>query len=187
VDSTEIERRAFFRISDRLLLEFKEVSRHESLVLEKSLKEPDILCGVGISGTLASPERSALQNRELYTYLENIDRKLDMLIELLSGKDSQLQSAYVDVTLSGSGLRYCSSTELRSGAYLELRILLPPFPGRRIRALGKVIRVNHTLTEDGEGWDTAVSFEAVSERDRDALIGYIVARERECLRTKQMP
>ena len=43
----------------------------------------------------------------MYAYLESIDRKLDALIELLSKKDNSFQSAYVDVTISGSGLKYC--------------------------------------------------------------------------------
>ena len=186
MDPTGSERRQFFRISDRLLLEFKEVSRQESLVLEKTLKEPDLFPDLPASGADALPERSAFRKNEMYAYFESIDRKLDALIELLSPKDNSFQSAYVDVTISGSGLKYCSATKLDEGAYLELRIGLPSFPGRPIRALGRVVRVTPTRTEDGEGWETAVGFTAISEKDRDALVGHIFSRERERLRMKQL-
>ena len=186
MDPTESERRQFFRISDRLLLEFKEVSRQESLVLEKTLKGPDLFPGLPASGTDALPERSAFRKNELYAYFESIDRKLDAVIELLSTKDNSFQSAYVDVTISGSGLKYCSTMKLNEGAYLELRIGLPSFPGRPIRALGRVVRVIPARTGDREGWETAVSFAAISEKDRDALVGHIFSREREYLRMKQL-
>jgi hypothetical protein len=187
VDSIESERRQFFRISDCLLLEFKEVSRQESLVLEKTLKGPDLSPGLPASGTDALPERSAFRKNELYAYFESIDRRLDAVIELLSNKDNSFQGGYVDVTISGSGLKYCSAMKLDEGAYLELRIGLPSFPGRPIRALGRVMRVTPAKTEDREGWETAVGFAAISEKDLDALVGHIFARERECLRMKQLP
>lgn len=186
MDPTGSERREFFRISDRLLLEFKEIGLQESLVLEKTLKEPDLSPDLPAPGADALPERSAFRKNELYAYLENIDRKLDAIIELLSPKDNSFQSAYVDVTISGSGLKYCSPMKLDEGACLELRIGLPSFPGRPIRALGRVVRVTPTRTEDKEGWETAVSFAAISEKDRDALVGHIFSRERERLRMKQL-
>jgi len=77
--------------------------------------------------------------------------------------------------------------KLDEGAYLELRIGLPSFPGRPIRALGRVMRVTPAKTQDGEGWETAVGFAAISEKDQDALVGHIFSRERECLRMKQLP
>ncbi len=185
--SAEIERREFFRISDHLLLEFKEVSRQESLVLEKTLRGSDSFPDLPGPGAAALPEVAAFRNNVLYAYLEHIDRKLDAVIEMLSDRDGCFQSAYVDVTISGAGLMYCSAAKLEEGAYLELRIGLPPFSGRRLRALGRVVRVNPVRAENGEGWETAVSFAAISEKDRDALVGYIFSRERECLRTKQVP
>ena len=185
--STEIERREFFRISDRLLLEFREVSHRG---IPGAGKNPErsgpFPRSCGVRGRCAAGALRFRKNK-LYAYLESIDRKLDAVIELLSNKDSRFQSAYIDVTISGSGLKYCSAVKLDEGACLELRIGLPPFPGRRIRALGRVVRVNPARTEDGEGWETAVGFAAISEKDRDALIGYIFSKERECLRMKQIP
>lgn len=185
--SIETERREFFRISDRLLLEFREVSHQESLALEKTLKGPDLFPGLAAFRADALPESAALRKNELYACLYSIDKKLDAIIELLSNRDNRFQSAYVDVTISGAGLKYCSSTKLDEDVCLELRIGLPSFPGCRITALGRVMRVSPAGTEDGAGWETAVSFVAMSEKDRDALVGYILSRERECLRMKQIP
>jgi hypothetical protein len=185
--STEIERREFFRIDDRLFLELKEVSRQESLVLEKTLKGSDFSPDLPAPGTDALQEAAAFRNNVLYAYLERIDRKLDTVIEMLSNRDGCFQGAYVDVTISGSGMMYRSAAKLEEGAYLELRIGLPSFPGRPIKALGRVVRVRPAKTENGEGWETAVSFDAISEKDRDTLVRYIFSREREHLRMKQTP
>ena len=154
-------------------------------MLEKTLKASDSFPDLPGPGAGALPETAALRDNVLYAYLEHIDRKLDAVIEMLSNRDGCSQCAYVDVTISGSGLMYWSAVKLEKGACLELRIGLPPFPGRRVRALGKVVRVNPATAENGEGWETAVSFAAISEKDRDALVRYIFSREREGLRMKQ--
>jgi len=184
MDAGEIERREYFRITDRLFLEFREVDYQESIVLEESLKQPEVFSGLP-ERPVALSAGPAFREVELYDYLEAIERKLDRVIDLLSKREGRFQGVYKEVNISGSGLKFCSSTELHEGALLEIAIGLPLNPDRRIRALGKVVRSSPSKKEGEEGWETAVGFVAISEKDRDALVGYVFSKEREHLRLKQ--
>ncbi|MGD0229649.1 MAG: PilZ domain-containing protein [Syntrophorhabdales bacterium] len=182
--SGESERREYFRIRDRLLVEFREVGYEESVVLKEGMRQAD-LPSEPPAAMLGGGPVSVKDG--LYLYLESIDRKLDTIIELLSKTDDLFQGAYLDVTISGSGMRYSSGTRREEGTYLEVRITLPFNSRRRVTALGHVVRSTPSKTENGEGWETAIRFAAMREKDRDTLIGYIFSRERACARTKQMP
>ena len=185
MDPVETERREFFRITDRLLIEYREIGYQESLMLEKSLKLSDLFPDPH-DGNRNPPKNSAFMKNEFYLFLETLDRKLNTVIELLSKRDELFRSVYLDVNVSGAGLKFSSDTKLAAGTYLELRIVLPFFPNPCVTALGKVVRSRLNRTEDNEGWETGVSFVAISEKDRDLLISYVFSREREQLRAKQM-
>jgi hypothetical protein len=182
--SARTERREYFRVSDRLFMEFREVSYEESQVLTRNMRQPAPL----LDPPVGAPEPAASGAGDgLFQYLQTIERKLDMLIELVTKREGRFASAYVDVNISGAGMRYRSETRVNEGACLEFRIGLPISPGRRVAAVGRVVRSRLVKTGDKEAWETGVKFVAMGEEDRDALISYVFSRERECLRTKQMP
>jgi hypothetical protein len=185
MNPVETERREFFRITDRLLIEYREIGYQESLVLEKSLKLSDLFPDPH-DVNRNPPKNPMLMKNEFYLFLETIDKKLNTVIELLTKRDDLFRSVYLDVNVSGSGLKFTADTKLTGGTYLELRIVLPFFPNPCVTALGKVVRSRLSRAEDKEGWETAVSFVAISEKDRDLLISYVFSREREQLRAKQM-
>lgn len=180
------EKREFFRIRDRLLVEFKQVSFEESLLLEKNLKH---------TFSFHSPSDQRLSElptsppfiRDLFAYMEVLDRKLNMIMDVLSRKDDTFQSRYTEVDISGAGIRFSSDRRFDEGSYMELRIILPCFPDVRIGALGRVVRSYPSSPKGGEGWETAVGFAAMSEKDRDILINYVFAKEREHLRVRKTP
>ncbi len=185
--SEGIERREFFRISDRLLVEYREVTESEALALEKSLRQADLPASrpeIPVAGAGGAASRES----ELYACLGNIEKKLDSMIDLLSQKERGFQSACVDVTMSGSGMMFPTPARLGKGAYLEMSVCLPVYPDYRVRALGRVVR-SEPCTKEGEegeeGWETAVGFVAISEKDRDALVCYIFSKEREDLRMRR--
>ncbi len=181
-----IERRQFFRINDRLPVQFREVAYPETVALQKSLMQSDVMFGrheapVGGDGAIL-PGKS-----EMHASLRAIEKKLDAVIDLLSQRQSTFESAYEDVTISGSGLMFRSAARLEQGAYLEMGVGLPVRPGYRVKALGKVVRSDPCNNQGEEGWETAVGFAAISEKDQDAIVGYVFSKEREGLRMRQMP
>jgi hypothetical protein len=178
------EKREFFRIRDHLLVEFRQVSFEESLLIEKSLKHTFSL------HSPSDPRLSELPTsppfiRDLFAYMEVLDRKLNMIIDVLSRKDDTFLSRYVEVDISGAGIRFGLDRKLEEGSYVELRIILPCFPDVRIGALGRVTRSLPSSPTSGEGWETALGFVAMSENDRDILINYVFSKEREHLRLRK--
>jgi hypothetical protein len=161
--SPQTERREFFRISDRLLVEFREVSYEESQLLESGMRQDD---GLDVEPTAALPVRAPCAEDRLYQYLQAIDKKLDTVIEMLSRRDDCFQGAYLDVDISGAGMKCRPRTPFREGAYLEIRITLPSDPCRRVTALGRVVRTMPGETAHGEVLDTAIRFVAMRERTR---------------------
>lgn len=179
-----IERREFFRVKDRLFVEFRVVDEEESRVLEKTLRELNPASELLTGQAEFAPPDDAFGKGEIFAYLEMLDRKLNMVIDLLSRKEHVYHGSYMDVTLSGSGIKYASETKLDEGVSMEVRLVLPVFPGARIVALGKVVRSRRLSAEGKDAWETAVSFAAISERDRDILVRYVFSKERKTLRTR---
>lgn len=180
------ERREFFRISDRLLVEFRQVSYEESILIERNLRQTFSLqesAGRHLSETPSIP----LYIRDFYSYLEILDRKLNTILDVLSKKDKIIRSDYLDVDISGAGVRFLSDTKLDEGGYIELRIVLPCTPDAGISALGRIVRVRPSTAKDTKSFETAVSFAAISEKDRDLLIGYMFSEERKRLRAEKKP
>ncbi len=181
----EGERREYFRITDRLLVEVREIGYEESLELGKGLQQTDFLPDDENDSSSRSFRTPSFERNDLYEFLEVLDRKLNIILELLLKKDERYYNEYTDVNISGAGLRYMSEKQVAEGTYVDLRIVLPFFPNPRIAAVGMVVRSSHTGHQEGKDiWETAIKFIAISERHRDVLINYIFAKEREQLRAK---
>jgi len=180
------ERREFFRVKDRLFLEVREVDSEESLTLRESLQRSGLLAESLDQVTSRRPGGASVRD-DVYAYLELVDRKLDMVLDQLAGRDGLFQGGYVDVVVSGSGLRYVSDKRFEKDTFLELRIGLPIFRGQRVVALGRVMTCTKRQTEDRDEWETAISFVAINEKDRDVLVSYVFSKERESLRARHEP
>jgi c-di-GMP-binding flagellar brake protein YcgR len=178
MQTTEDERREYFRIRDRLLIEYRPVTAEESLILEKNLR---------LDFGVQSPHPFRLSElpanppfiRDLYAYLESLERKLDRVIEMLSKAGATPRTEYLDVDISGAGIKFYSNARLEEGTYLELCIVLPSLPDLRILTLGKIIRMEQASKDRKEAWEIGVSFLAMREKERDLLINYIFSKERE--------
>jgi hypothetical protein len=181
----EGERREYFRITDRLLVEIREIDYEESLDLAKNLQQSDFLPDDENDTSSHSFRPPVFASNDLYEFLEVLDRKLNVILELLLKKDERFRNEYTDVNISAAGLRYTSEKQIKEGTYVDLRIVLPYFPNPRIAAVGMVVRSGRAGCEEGKDiWETAIKLIAISERQRDMLISYVFAKEREQLRAK---
>ncbi len=180
------ERREFFRVKDRLFLEIREVDSEESLALQESLQRSGLLAESLDQVTSRRPGGGSVRD-DVYAYLELVDRKLDMVLDKLAGRDDLFRGGYVDVVVSGSGLRYASDRRLEEGTFLELKIGLPICRGQQVVALGRVMTCTERQTEGGDEWETAISFVAINEKDRDVLVSYVFSKEWESRRAKHEP
>lgn len=119
----------------------------------------------------------------LIGWLDRIERKLDQLLN----HHGLLEPALVEpeckrrFDLSGSGLSYTSEKPIAAGSVLQLEFELPETPIRLVRCLGRVAEAG-TASVDGEGHLVGVAFETIRQADRDAVVRYTLAVQRQAIR-----
>lgn len=186
------ERREFFRIDDRLTLKYRIISEEEFKLLENVVRFSPA------SSLIKADELSFIQNIELkeeqnkkdpiYAYLKLIDRKLDLIMDMLSERfeDKNIYTIqYTDVNISASGIRFISDIPMNSGEFVELIIILPIYPYMKISTLCKVIRCDKKQKNGESINEVSLHYLIINEYDRDILIKYILMKEREILRIKR--
>jgi hypothetical protein len=166
------DRRDFFRVSETLRIESRSISSTEASVLGNSLTADQTF-----SDGLSLLHRTRVSD-DVYEYLQALDRKLDLIIDLLSGSNSQFERKHVEVDVSGSGIRFESDVFFEEGAFLELRIGIMSSSGGDVRAIGEVVR-SRVADVERKVWEIAARFVAISERDRDALVHHIFSCQRQ--------
>ncbi len=181
------EKREYFRLRENLPIEFREIeewefaSARERMILDsKRIKLKSILPDFG---TL---EDSKGKNREILLCLELINKKLDLLLESMNEKDKKegFVRGLSTIDVSGSGLRFLSDRKPKK-SHLELLIFLPDINRQRIRIIAEVVRVNEKKVGDDLLWEIAVRYVEILEDDRDALIAYLIEREREIIKKRK--
>jgi hypothetical protein len=187
--STASERREFFRIKDRLEVEFRDVDQAEFLRLEHLIKynPTQVVLNPELDKARKRKPKDASDGEALISLLGMLDRKLSMILDLLSktGSDELYTKRYVEIDISGSGLSFISDVPLAENGHAELRLLLPVFPYPKIPILCRVTRSLKHEKDSRTDWEIACKFLAINDSDRDLLIQYIFAREREQIRSRK--
>lgn len=186
------EKREFFRIKDRLEIEFREIDKQEFLQLEREIKYRPSQVYSGNGWAIQHEDgRKWEDDKDIQTaYLRLIDRKVSAILDLLSkssrareGSQAKLFTAwYGDADISGAGLAFVLQTPFMRGALLHVKVMLPIFPYPTIHALCEAVRQREVSTDDSTGWKNALKFLVINDLDRDLLISYIFDKEREQIR-----
>lgn len=121
-----------------------------------------------------SPE----ENPKLYELLFDINQKVNILINFMSGTNGFNMPEARDVNISGGGLRFYCNDEFKSGDRLVLKTFLPTH--------AHVIKIKCEVVRAGKGPDgrneVAVKYLDMDEPTRDKIIRYIFAKQRKLLR-----
>jgi hypothetical protein len=182
------ERREFFRIKDRLEIEFRSVDHAEYLRLERIVKyNPTQAFTYQPSNRPKKKQGDGSDGEALSSYLGTLDRKLSIILDLLtkSKLDDLYTRRYVEVEISGSGLSFISDVPLPENGYAEFRLMLPVFPYPNIPVLCRVVRNVKREQDSRLDWEIACKFLAINDSDRDLLVQYIFGREREQIRSEK--
>lgn len=187
--SRDDERREYFRIRDNLPVEFRPISREEFLTLQDKIRynSTQVVDRIHELYFLNAREPGAGENDQLYGYMQVINRKLDMIIEIL-GRSSSAEHynvIHTDVNISGAGIQFLCSMPLTEGDFIELKIIIPVFPYPKITCLCQVLRMEQGPDNRAAEKMTAFKFMVINEKDQDILINYIFLKEREYLRQKK--
>src|SRR5664280_2061637 len=124
------DKREYFRIDDRLSFEFRYVTPEEFLRLENIIRynpthKTDKPYEMYFPGEPA--RRTGIEENEAYAYLRVLERKLDLIIDLLLPQKNGVsyKTLFTPVNISGAGIRFTSDAPLNVGARVELRLALP--------------------------------------------------------------
>lgn len=185
------EEREFFRIDDHLLIEYRKITQEEYAELADKIRYTPAphkeRLTEGYSKEEVELQKEWPEKEELYRYIQAIDRKLDIIIELLSGQKGEgaFIKTYQRLNISGSGIRFISEIELKEGDYVELRIALPTRCYSGITCLCRVVKSEKIRDDASSRWVVAMKFEVINEEERDLLINYIFTKERELIRHRK--
>lgn len=183
------ERREFFRIKDRLDIEFRAVDEAEYIRLEQIVKynPTQVLLDAKGNGSKKSKVKEKPEDEAMLSFLGMLDRKLSMIVDLLTKSriDELYTRRYLELEISGSGFSFVSDVPLPENGYAEFRLVLPVFPYPKIPVLCRVVRSVKRERNSHIDWEIACKFLTINDSDRDLLIQYIFAREREQIRSRK--
>jgi hypothetical protein len=108
----------------------------------------------------------------LMAMLERIDGKLDRMLDRLESYDRWPSLQETSVNLSGAGVRFGCDVPIAVGVFLEVALVLPGDRPVRICTHGEVVRQTKRGRSRGGAYESAVSFVALSDRDRESIIRY---------------
>jgi len=188
------ERRSYFRINDRVKLNYRLVSEEELPALIERLKT-----GAGSNFTVMSSFTSMSQQMvvqlrriegatpDVAACIKILDRKLNILGRafLLQEEDVSNQTSKA-VNISAGGMAFNASESCKKGAVLELKLLLlPDMTGMMIYADVIECTKNEEMDDVDESYFVRVCFSGIREPDRDILIRHVLKRQGEWLRKRR--
>lgn len=164
------EKRSFSRVPVRLKAHARQAHDLDSPRLFQSHAQP-----------MQADLRSGKLPEEVTGFLKEMDRKLDTILGLLSRE--HLRDDFpllLEVTeISGAGMKFRTSENIRTGDLLEVVVVLDRVPLRLAGSKGKVV--------DG-GPDSGIhrfEFVNMNEQDLEMIIQFVFQRQREDIRSSR--
>lgn len=184
VSSDEGQARGSFRIDDELYLEYQALPGGEEGGWDQA---GDSLCEgllrlreltLQSSHILANIRK---QHHDIALYLSLLDRKIDVLAQLLGGVIiGERLRPNTRVNIGADGMSFLSSVPLTPQDALGVRLVL--FPANLcLRLRARVVRSE----EQAEGHRVAILFEQISEVEREALIRHLLEKQSASLRRER--
>jgi c-di-GMP-binding flagellar brake protein YcgR len=127
---------------------------------------------------IPKPPAIALQEREFF----RIDTRIQLDYYCLAAdRSQQARNLDVKVNISGSGIRIPAPNDLHVGDLIAMVLHLEGKTLDRVDCLAQVVRFCNLPNGDQA---VALHFTEIDNQDRDKIVAFCLAREREILRTK---
>lgn len=185
MNSSQDERREYFRIDDSLNLSYQPVPPDEvSGCIDRLEKELDSHFTVVSSLAAVTQEMTGTLHKieasrpEIAAYLKSLDKKIDILGRAFLAQTTELfVQPEQDVNLSATGISFQVSEPIAAGTILELKILLlPSYTG--ILSFAEVVSCDAIASPDSTfRYNLRTNFSHIRERDRDVLIQHVIQRQ----------
>ena len=118
-------------------------------------------------------------NKKLYEMMNEMKAKLDFIInQFMLEKEGLNEPEKKFVNISASGIRFTVDYEVKEGAIMDIKLLLPTYPPVAVFAYGKV---NRSVALDEGKYDIALEYLNMSESVKNEIIHYAFAQQRESI------
>lgn len=188
--ATGADRRAFFRINDRLILSLMPLSDAEAQQIGQQIIDATPEAGQ-LTQQLSTLQKSfnhltdqiGHTDRDIARALRMLDDKVNLLAQNVQLLHTPLNPETAnEVNLSAGGLAVMTDVAFQPRSALEARMQLLP-GGLHIRAVAKVIACEQMLeSTNGKSFYLRVAFTHMSETDRNILVKHTLNRQAEELR-----
>ena len=169
------ERRSYLRVAASFPLRFSVVGPDDAVQLKVAIEAPRYGGATRDDGQVAGVAPG------LVARLDRIEAKLDAVLAKLGVQGNRRSVSLRQVAegdISGSGIRFSSSSEVAVGATIDLDLELPESPPVAIHALATVIRCDPSPGDAGGGWCVAAQFSALHDDDRAEIVRFTFDRQR---------
>ncbi len=190
------EKREFLRAYENIYLEFRVLSDSEEADLfhKMSIKSSAIETDSELSEIIRviniHIESIQKSSPEIAACLSALEHKIDLLRQLKYPLHTERihNEPNHHVNISAGGLSFLTAEKIKTGNILELKLTLTP-ESHFLNIYGTVIHTDHTKAEkdntDLELNRIGVKFHHLTEAERDTLVQYSLARERESIQNSK--
>ncbi len=181
------ERRRFFRIEDTVNMLYKSID--EKSMPEGSHVSDDILSSCSLAAALDSLNQEARimaarlekNHIELFEYLNIMNSKIDLLAQTVMMQGAEFEEHDTrNVNISASGLAFETEEALKTGQFLEVKIMLTSCMAVII-AYARVIYCRQN--DEGEfPYYVGIDYINMKDEDRELLIKHVVKKQMQQIR-----
>jgi hypothetical protein len=172
---SSIERREYFRVKDVLPII---AQRIDGMAGKKSRVLLGYYSGLGIERCGEDPPDGTISPK-LWKVLCDINSKVDLILDKLSGKTEETASAQLkEISLSASGMTFSTQDEFAVGDLMEVKMFLPLHPPVWVVIYGSINRISEMNNKERE---VAIHFNEIEDEVRDTLSYYTIKRQREII------
>jgi hypothetical protein len=174
------EKRKYPRVDDNIILIWRQLEPNERADDLANEENPLFFYPIESQINLIGADTSYLlkpikeKSPILAAYLENLERKIDIIARAIGTADEVGKYALQPVNISACGLAFLSENECPINASLELKIILPSTL-HSIMVYGNV--VDSSLNDDMRTYTVGVNFTHIKEYDRDHLMWHVARRK----------
>lgn len=190
---TGSDRRAFFRINDRLVMSFVPLTGVEAEQIGNAIIDATPEAGQ-LTQQMSSIQKSfnhlvdqiGHSDRDIARALRMLDEKVNLLAQNVQLLHTPLNpESAIEVNLSAGGLAFMTDTAFAARSPMEIRMQLLP-GGLHIRAIAKVIACDQLIESiQGKSFYLRMAFTHMSDIDRNILVKHTLNRQAEELRNSK--
>lgn len=187
------DRRAYFRINDRLLINVTPMPPQAAWELGKLIissaphaTHPNQQLSSLDSALHHLTDQIGHQDRDIARALRMLDEKINLLANNVQHLLQPIDDSQAEpVNLSAGGVSLLSTEAIPPKTPVEINMTLLP-SALPIRAIAKVISCEQLLSaRDGKGFSLRLAFTHMNETDRNMLVKHTLTRQAENLRQQK--